>query len=210
MDVILAAAKRGDLESVRRLLAVDGAPATRADAHGKTALHLAAEHDHPAVVAALLDAGADLEARTDWGMTALQWAGVLGSVAAGAVLIERGAKLDLATAAGLGRLDLVPAQLAAQPDEVSAAFQLACRNGHVQVARHLLELGADIDFPGYFGAPALHWAAMNGHAEMVRFLLEHRADPTIRDHQFGADALGWAREGGHAPVMALLEALDGG
>jgi ankyrin repeat protein len=121
------------------------------------------------------------------------------------VLLARGARLTLATAAGLGLTDELP-RLAGQGAAVSAAFVLACRNGHTDAARFLLDRGADVDARGFFGATGLHWAAHNGHADTVRFLLEAGADATLRDAQFDSDPLGWAREGGHEPVVALLSA----
>jgi ankyrin repeat protein len=169
------------------------------DKHGKTALHLAAEHDRAEDAEALIAAGADVEARTNWGATPLDWAGVLGSRAAADVLIAHGAHLTPVAAAGLG--------LTAQTEmhQLDEAFGLACRNGHTAIARRLLEQGASVDARGYFNAPAIHWAAINGHADTVAFLLEHRADPSLTDDQFDSDALGWAHEGGHPQVVELLD-----
>jgi uncharacterized protein len=200
---ILAAARDGDAAAVRELLARDAALVGAVDVHRKTPLHLAAEHDHAEVAELLLEAGADVEAWTSWGATPLEWAGVLGSRRAGDVLLAHGARLTLASAAGLGLMDALR-RLYRQDGAVSAAFVLACRNGHTDAARFLLERGADVDARGFFGATALHWAAINGHAETVRFLLGEGADPALRDAEFEADALGWAREGGHEPVIALL------
>ena len=203
MERILAAAKDGDAAAVRELLAGDPSLVAVVDVHRKTPLHLAAEHDHPEVAELLLDAGAELEAWTSWGATPLEWAGVLGSRRAGDVLLAHGARLTLASAAGLGLMDELP-RLAGHGAAVSAAFVLACRNGHTDAARFLLDRGADVDARGFFGATGLHWAAHNGHADTVRFLLEAGADTTLRDAQFDSDALGWAREGGHEPAIALF------
>ena len=195
MSDILEAAQEGDVAAVRGLLAREPALVGVVDLHGKTPLHLAAEHDRPDVVAVLVEAGADLELETPWGATPLQWAGVLGSRAAGDALLARGARLTFASAAGLGLLDAV----ARMPGDgaVGPAFVLACRNGHTEVARHLLERGADVNTRGFFGATALHWAAINGQADTIRFLLDAGADPTLRDREFDSDARGWARQGGH-------------
>jgi hypothetical protein len=89
-------------------------------------------------------------------------------------------------------------------DLVSEAFYIAGRNGHVEVARFLLNKGADINCRGFFGAPGLHWAAINGHKPMVEFLMEHGADTTIRDQKFNATALGWALEGKQEEIAELL------
>ncbi|HEV8490968.1 MAG TPA: ankyrin repeat domain-containing protein [Candidatus Angelobacter sp.] len=89
---------------------------------------------------------------------------------------------------------------------VSDAFYIAARNGHVEVAKFLLEKGADINCRGFFGAPGLHWAAIHGHKTMVEFLIGHGADLTLRDQQFNSTALGWALEGNHTEIAELLKA----
>jgi ankyrin repeat protein len=89
---------------------------------------------------------------------------------------------------------------------VSEAFHIAARNGHVDVAKFLLEKGADINHRGFFGAPGMHWAAINGHTPMVEFLLEHGADQALRDQKFHSTALGWAIEGKHENIAELLRA----
>jgi cytohesin len=89
---------------------------------------------------------------------------------------------------------------------VSEAFYIAARNGHVDVAKFLLEKGADINCRGFFGAPGLHWAAINGHKLMVEFLIGHDSDLTLRDQKFNSTALGWALEGNHTEIAELLKA----
>ena len=178
MERILAAAKDGDAAAVRELLAGDPSLVGAVDVHRKTPLHLAAEHDHAEVAELLLDAGAELEAWTSWGATPLEWAGVLGSRRAGDVLLAHGARLTLASAAGLGLMDELP-RLAGQGAAVSAAFVLACRNGHTDAARFLLDRGADVDARGFFGATGLHWAATQRPRR-------HRAVPAR--HRRGRDA----------------------
>ncbi len=88
---------------------------------------------------------------------------------------------------------------------VSEAFYIACRNGHVDVARFLLEKGADINCRGFFGAPGLHWAAINGHKPMVEFLIAHGADLHMRDTQFNGTPLNWALEGKQEEIAQLLQ-----
>jgi len=231
---MLAAATAGDVAVARRLLAGDASLVDAVDVYDKTPLHLAAEHDHAELAALLLAAGAELEAETSWGMTPLQWAANMNSQAVARLLLEEGAELNLWAAAGLGMLREVQAfrdddgrlrpgaaqaryeqddggrwlKLPAPTDEraiVSEAFQIAARNGHTETARFLLDLGADVDFRGFFGGTGLHWAAINGHLETVEFLLASGADPSLRDHEFDADAGGWAREGGHAATIAYLD-----
>jgi ankyrin repeat protein len=89
---------------------------------------------------------------------------------------------------------------------ISEALYIAARNGHVPVAKFLLEKGADINCRGFFGAPGLHWAAIRGHKPMVEFLIERGADLTLRDQQFNSTALGWALEGKQEEIAELLRA----
>ncbi|HVG90054.1 MAG TPA: ankyrin repeat domain-containing protein [Alphaproteobacteria bacterium] len=89
---------------------------------------------------------------------------------------------------------------------ISEALHIAARNGHIEVARFLLEKGADINCRGFFGAPGLHWAAIRGHKAMVEFLIGHGADLTLRDQQFNSTALGWALEGKQTEIAELLKA----
>jgi ankyrin repeat protein len=89
---------------------------------------------------------------------------------------------------------------------VSEAFYIAARNGHLEVAKFLLEKGADINCRGFFGAPGLHWAAIGGHKAMVEFLIDHGADLALRDQQFNSTALGWALEGKSTEIAELLKA----
>ena len=92
-------------------------------------------------------------------------------------------------------------------DVLSDAFYIACRNGHFSVAAFLLERGADVNACGYFGAPALHWAATNGHRDVVEWLLACGADRSILDPHFEASPSGWAREGGYEELAVWLEAV---
>ena len=203
------------------------------DEHGKTELHWAAETDDIDAAKRLLDAGADIEAKTAWGATPLDWAATMGSAGVGDLLIARGASgFTLIVAAGLGRLDEVksivtsgvdliahrrrgapespnddwPADSAhILRDVLSDAMYAAARNGHTQVVEYLLDHGAAIDAKGVFGATALHWAAINGHRDVVELLVTRGASLEIRDARFNSTPEGWALEGGHIELAKLLE-----
>jgi ankyrin repeat protein len=233
VDEILAASERGDAQRVRQLLAADPRLANVTGHFAKTPLHLAAEHDHAAVAAALLAAGARLEAETTWRQTPLEWAANQGNRAVAEVLLGAGAQLHLWAAAGLGMMDAVEGfweedgelkttaykpELHQQPDGswlpdpadlddqrlVSDSFYIACRNGHTEVARFLLERGADLNFRGFFGATALHWAAINGHRETVEFLLARGARTDLLDERHHATPRQWALEGSHQEIAERL------
>src|ERR1044071_3504975 len=82
----IEAAKLGDTATVISLLEREPELVNAAGDHDKTALHWAAEKDDSVTAAVLLDAGADIEAKTDWGATPLEWAGVMGSPQVGDLL----------------------------------------------------------------------------------------------------------------------------
>jgi ankyrin repeat protein len=210
----IEAAKSGDTATVLSLLDVDPELVSAAGDHDKTALHWAAEMDDSVTAAVLLDAGADIEARTDWGATPLEWAAVMGSEQVADLLLGRGAYgYNIVTAAGLGKISDVRTftEAATEPnaepvakETISQALHLAARNGQVETVAYLLERGGDINAKGFFGATGLHWAAMGGHKEMVDFLVEHGADLTLKDDEFNATPEGWAEEGGFNSIAEYL------
>jgi ankyrin repeat protein len=63
----IEAAKNGNATKIRSLLTANPDLVSAVGDHQKTALHWAAEIDHGEVAAALVEAGADIEARTSWG-----------------------------------------------------------------------------------------------------------------------------------------------
>jgi uncharacterized protein len=232
-DELLEAVRRGDTPAVADLLRSRPELARSAGEHGKTGLHWAAETDQAEVARLLLDAGADLEARTSWGASPFDWAATMGSGRVADLLLSRGASgFTLIVAAALGKLEEVQALVAAgvelsahrrrgapeapndhwpadsahvRGDVLSDAMYGAARNGHTQVVRYLLDRGAEIDAKGVFGGTGLHWAALNGHRSTVDLLLARGASLTIRDARFNATPEGWAKEGGHLEIAAALQ-----
>jgi len=87
-----AAIRKGDASIVDRMLRKIPALANSTNSHGESVLHLAAEHNHPAIVTLLLAAGANLAAK--YGRSAhtpLSWAVTVGSFqAAGCPLVFHG------------------------------------------------------------------------------------------------------------------------
>lgn len=231
-ETFLDAVKHGDAGLVARLISARPELVRFSDHHGKTGLHWAAEADVLDVARVLVDAGADIEARTSWGASPLDWAATMGGARVAELLLSRGAGgLTLITAASLGKLQEVvrftesardlgshrrrDAPLAPDDhwtpdsahivgDVLSDALYAAARNGHRDVVEHLLGRGARVDAKGVFGATALHWAAMNGHDDVVRLLLARGARTDTKDAKFGGTPEDWANEGGHSHIAALL------
>lgn len=203
----LNAIKQGDGTTVADLLRQQPELVRVLDEYDKTPLHWAAEKDHVEIARALLDAGADIEAKTNWGDTPLNWAATLGSSNVADLLLGRGARgFDLNVAAALGKLDDVKTMIdsTTDPSAISHAMYSAARNGHTEVVKYLLDHGATIDTKGFFGGTGLHWSAINGHRETVELLISRGANREVRDEQFNSTPEGWAIEGGHAEIVNLL------
>ncbi|MEM7417650.1 MAG: ankyrin repeat domain-containing protein [Gemmatimonadota bacterium] len=232
------AVRRGALGEVVDILDVHPDAVRARGEHDVTLLHAAAEQGHTQVVDVLLERGADVEAESAWGHTAFEWAANMNQRGTALHLRDRGAgRADVWLAAALGlmdevagyfdgaglkdgagrfpragaRLDGWPADAAFRTGEaVSDALYIACRNGHLEVARFLRERGGDIQAKGYFGASALHWAAGGGHRDVVEWLVVEGADLSARDPEFDSTAAGWAREFGHDELGAWLDGASDG
>jgi len=110
-------------------------------------------------------------------------------------LAGRGAPLELATAAGLGRLELVTAFFSStpkpEPAELSQALVWACFYAPPGVAALLLDHGVPIASADRFGQTGLHCAAMARRPELVRLLLG-RGAPLEVVNSYGGTPLGQA------------------
>jgi hypothetical protein len=146
--------------------------------HHETALHWAASNDDVDLIAALLDAGADIEhpgSSIDGG-SAISSALGYGQWDALRVLWERGANAGLSHYVALGELDLVIEAVEADPgpddDELGAALWNACRAGQLQVAQYLVDQGADYQWKApWSGETPLDIASRkSGRAELVVWL----------------------------------------
>jgi hypothetical protein len=118
---------------------------------GMQALLAAVQYSDRKIIDVLLQAGADINARSHW------WAGGIGvldecSPELAAFLMERGAALDAHSAARLGMLDKLQEFVAADPEVVGV------RAAH--------------------GQTPLHFAST---VDIAQYLLEHRADIDARD-----------------------------
>jgi ankyrin repeat protein len=203
----------GDLDAVRQ--AVASSPrllATTVERDGQggwTALHLAVAEHQAAIVRALVEAEADLTARTEHGRTPVQIA-LERAPDLLPLLLELGAVVDAPSAAYLDDVDRLARQLDDGTPLADAAggtdlLSWAAAGGALGTARLLLERGADAD------GGALHAAAGAGRLELVQLILEAGADVDRRDPETGRAPLHAAvaaGPAGDAPgvVRALLTA----
>ncbi|MFF4318086.1 ankyrin repeat domain-containing protein [Streptomyces sp. NPDC001568] len=163
-------------EVIRALVAAGADPTARfVGAHEETPLHWAASNDDVPALDALVEAGADIEARGGviGGGTPLADARAFGQWRAAHRLLAHGARADLHDAATLGLLDRVTALLAASPappDDITSAFWGACQGGHLSTAQYLLSRGADINWIGYDDLTPLDVALTSADASLGDWL----------------------------------------
>ena len=163
--------------------------------HNETPLHWAASSDDVAILDALLDHGADIEATgaVIGGGTPIDDATAFGQWKTALRLVNRGAKTSLWVAAALGLLDRVQQHFSsaplsewspvsgladAPPDEVTHAFWCACHGGQEHVAEYLLQRGANINWIGYDKLTPLGAARRTGANALVAWLIHHGAKNT--------------------------------
>ena len=195
-------------------------------------LHFAVLKQRPAMVALLLELGADPLAVDGSGQSAVIYAtsseadrpvlekirsmlmGELASAARGR-RSPRVGLLDLVAVGALGDWETasllvreIPGLIAPGGAAVGALHLMAKRND-VAAVRWLLDHGADANSRwAHWDAEVtpLHLAAAQGHVDVVRLLLERGADPRIRDSKHDGDAIGWAEHFGQPLVARILKA----
>jgi ankyrin repeat protein len=158
--------------------------------HAETPLHWAASSDDVAVLDALLDAGADIEAAgaVIGGGTAMADATAFGNWKAARRLLERGARTTFFEAATLGLVDRVTECLERDrdltPELITESFWGACHGGRQSTAALLLERGADLNWIGWDDLTPLDAARRTGAKALVAWL-----------HHRGARSAGDVRDG---------------
>lgn len=206
--------------AVAQALIDAGAPVDGDSADKETPLITAASYGDAEVAKVLIDARADVNARSAPdsggvpGGTALLHAAVFGMTDVLDLLVKAGAEVhSLEEAAAAGDVEgWLTSE--APPQARIRALVFAADHQRLPVIDQLIDAGTPVDaFDEVWGRQALRIAAQNGRPASVRRLLEHCADPNLRDKE-GLTALDWTRPGrryldgpGHAEVEAILEPL---
>ena len=184
------------------------------------ALINAANKGDSEVVEALLDSGADINARDEQNQTALHQAASRGHTPIVKLLLERRADVNAKNLFGQtpllapvyrGSLDIVQALLGAGADvDARSGFAgqtplLAVSSGRTKVVEALLEEGADVNAKGEaYHETALMLAATTGSTATVKALLEKGADVKAVSIN-GRTALMMAEALDHTEVVKLLQ-----
>lgn len=154
---LIMACNAGNVNTVRLLLE-HGADVNATDPDGVTPLYIACENDNSAIVRILLDNGANVNARAKDGRNPL---------------IITCTVHNLATLRLWLGEDHVPMDVTDFDDHIRA------NNRHrVNVAKWLIDKGANVNAQTHNGMTALMSAAASGMPELVELLLASGADPT--------------------------------
>jgi ankyrin repeat protein len=158
--LLVACALPDRTETVQQLIAM-GADVNKANNNGETPLFIAVAHFNVEIVKALLDAGADPNAKN------LSGCGPLTKVA-GARFHKEEENLRAKEI-----VKLLCAKGARVQDFIHSMLRNAARNGNTQLVIDLLKLGADpTKGSSSFNNSALHQAAKKGHEDTVALLLQ--------------------------------------
>ncbi|HJS96561.1 MAG TPA: ankyrin repeat domain-containing protein [Solirubrobacteraceae bacterium] len=170
----------------------------------------------PRTVAALLDAGAPIEAPDEHGLTALRVAVRWGEHGVAELLRERGADEASVTAEDRAIGSYLSDADGRAPHDVSLSLldemlALAVQGGHLEAMRRLLDAGARIDGDPDSDEIPLGHAVWRGRVQMTRELVDRGAALTFRN---GGSAMGAALHGSRhcndpegGPTMQIVDEI---
>ena len=201
------ACRKGEIETVRELVAKDPSLVDADDRHQWRPIFHAALHRHVDVVRFLCESGADLAAHDGY---VLHYAGEVPDnkeivkllIAYGALDAHVRPTGDLArqflAALFIGDETRVRSLLDRHPELATCLdgrgdypIHHAARNGDAEIVRLLIENGADVNAVTKRGHTVLYCAGGHGHIETVRLLLAKNADDSVRFTNDGKILLEW-------------------
>jgi ankyrin repeat protein len=199
-------------EDIRRIVAADPATLAQRMSHNENfqrPLHFAVRKNLPAMVALLIELGADPLSTDGSGYTAAVYAMSPEIDHAVIEAIRARGSMDLATALALNDWEAAERLSHSTPTVMDrGALHLMAKRNNVAAVKWLLDHGADPNarWPHWDAdVTPLHLAAWQGHADIVRRLLNAGADPAIRDSKHDGDALGWAEFAGQLEIARILK-----
>lgn len=199
-DPIHDAARKGDVKKVKALLQSDPKLATAKDSEGDTPLHLAALHGQLEVAQALIDAGANVNAKNSY-----------------PPFLPDDLNQFYATNSHQDPVILLQVQSAHRSRELNSQGldTRELKNGytpldlaefasnHNRMIQLLVAHGADVNGRAASGSTPLFWAVMRDQKDDAKFLLEHGANPNTPD-AYGDTILDCALHLGFQSMVGLL------
>ncbi|KAK3583377.1 hypothetical protein CHS0354_040339 [Potamilus streckersoni] len=188
--VLHIAAHHDNLSIIKHLIENYPSLPLQNDKNGWTAIHYAAAGGSAPVIEALIQAGLDLNARTNDNKHVLHIAAHHDNLSIIKHLIENNPSLSL------------------QNDKNGwTAIHYAAAGGSAPVIEALIQAGLDLNARTSYGAHVLHIAAHHDNLWIVKYLIENNPSLTLQNDKNGWTAIHYAAAGGSAPVIeALIQA----
>jgi hypothetical protein len=164
-EPIVEAAKKGDLQTIKTILAKDPSKLNATDESKYTALHWACMRAHWDVAEFLIEKGADLNVVGGDGGTQINWAVHHDNVEIIKLMVEKGAKLNIRNRWGMTEL------------------HTAIWRGCIHVVEYLLDHGSDPMIRTNEGWTAMHYAFRSGHDNIIEMLKERGLSTDVKDNQ---------------------------
>ncbi len=171
---------------VSTLLLAGAGAATAAGAANEARLAEAARNQDWDGVGAMVNQGADVNARSEDGSSALLWAAHWSDLKTAQLLLKAGADANAANDYGMTPLSQ------------------ACTNGNGELVKVLLKGGADPNTPIGTGETPLMTCARSGSVEGVQMLIEFGAAVNAKEPSQNQTALMWAAAEHHPDVLKTL------
>lgn len=215
---LIQAVKRGDSESVARLIS-ESSNVSASEADGTTALHWAVHRDDVEITQQLIFAEANVDAANDYGVTPLYIACTNRNNELAKNLLVAGANPNsvlwsgesvLMNCSKTGATEAVAALLAkganpnlADKKKSQTALMWAAAEGHGEISQLLVEHGADIAANSILGFTPLLFAARSGDVISAQAIIDAGADPNEKTLVHGT-ALVITAAGGHEDLGVYL------
>ena len=168
---------------------------------GRSALITSCFSSNYEIAKYLLNHGADVSIRDNYGNTALMYCGFkTGHADIAKLLLKHGADVNIQNAVGYtalmyscikGFIDIAKLVLRYDADvnirnnDGTTALMHSCltKNADINIVELLLKHGADVDVQDNDGLTALIIAIIRGHLDIAKLLLQHNANPNIHDNR---------------------------
>ncbi len=217
------AAMKGHVEMIQ-WLCENGAEVNVKDSERRMPVHLVAENGNIAAMDVLVKHGADVNisssdhynlppayyAAQEGHLDMLKWLKNNGADMKAVVGYDQGSLLHVAARDGKGDWKMIDflvnecgLPVNGRDEYGRTPLMNAAANGHYDMAKKLIGLGADVHTGNHGGVSALSYAAGSGNDKLVELLLKNGCDPNVGDKD------GWtpahrAAQHGHESTLKLL------